>query len=220
MSLQKQSKLSFDSNCHQCGRLVEYLAETKFSYPQYHCRPVASFGESKARLLIVGLAPGKHGANATGRPFTGDYAGLLLYKTLYRFGFSNRPVSEHAHDGLQLKGCRITNAVKCLPPENKPTSQEIRLCNTYLTEELKTLPRYSVVLALGTIAHRAVLRAKGLVLSHYKFGHGRIHSLKDLYLLDSYHCSRYNTQTGRLTHAGFEEIFIKIKDLLNQDVER
>jgi uracil-DNA glycosylase family 4 len=165
----------------------------------------------------VGLAPGKHGANATGRPFTGDYAGILLYETLYRFGFSNKPVSKHDDDGLQLKGCRITNAVKCLPPDNKPTTQEIRRCNAYLMAELNELPRFPVVLALGTIAHNAVLRAKGLVLSHYRFAHARIHQLEALYLLDSYHCSRYNTQTGRLTKAGFQGIFIKIAGLLSRD---
>jgi uracil-DNA glycosylase family 4 len=164
----------------------------------------------------VGLAPGKHGANATGRPFTGDYAGILLYETLYRFGFSNRPVSEYDDDGLRLTGCRITNAVKCLPPDNKPTTQEIRRCNAYLMAELNELPRFSVVLALGTIAHNAVLRAKGLVLSHYRFTHAKVHQLEGLTLLDSYHCSRYNTQTGRLTRAGFQTVFTKIEHILTQ----
>jgi len=217
MRLQMQGFSRFNPNCRQCERLAHYLAEIKTLHPPYHCRPVAPFGEAGARLLIVGLAPGKHGANATGRPFTGDYAGILLYETLYRFGFSTNPVSKHDGDGLQLKGCRITNAVKCLPPDNKPTNQEIRRCNTYLMAELNELPRFSVVLALGTIAHNAVLRAQRLVLSHYRFAHARIHQIEGLYLIDSYHCSRYNTQTGRLTKVGFQRVFAKIADLLSRD---
>lgn len=205
----------FDPKCCRCERLVRYLTETKTQYPEYHCGPVAAFGDPKARLLIVGLAPGKHGANATARPFTGDYAGILLYETLYRFGLSNKPVSVSRGDSLRLRGCRITNAVKCLPPDNKPTTEEVRRCNTFLAAEIKDLPFNSVALALGTVAHNAVLRALGLTLNRYKFGHGRTHRLEqELWLVDSYHCSRYNTQTKRLTKSGFHAVFDCVSTLL------
>ena len=166
------------------------------------------FGDPAAKLLIVGLAPGLHGANATGRPFTGDFAGILLYETLYTFGFSNQPVSTALDDGLQLRNCRITNAVKCLPPQNKPTTAEVKTCNGYLKAELMSLPRDGVVLALGAIAHGAILRALALRAAQYPFQHGRAHALPEgLQLLDSYHCSRYNTQTRRLTEAMFHQVF-------------
>jgi uracil-DNA glycosylase family 4 len=169
-------------------------------------------------LLVVGLAPGKHGANATGRPFTGDYAGILLYETLHKFGYASAPVSESAEDGLRLRGARITNAVKCLPPENKPTPAEVRNCNDYLARELKTLPEDGVVLALGTVAHGAVLRALGLRQSQHPFAHAAVHPLVGgLQLVDSYHCSRYNTQTRRLTTPMFEAVFERIGTLLERD---
>jgi uracil-DNA glycosylase family 4 len=165
----------------------------------------------------VGLAPGRHGANATGRPFTGDYAGILLYRTLHRFGYANRAVSEGLEDGLRLRGARITNAVKCLPPENKPTTAEVKTCNAYLAAELAGLPDESIVLALGSIAHGAVLRARGLILSRYRFAHAARHALAPgLTLVDSYHCSRYNTQTGRLTEAMFEAVFAQVGTLLGR----
>ena len=206
---------AFDPDCRACARLAEFLDQTHSNYPEYHARPVAPFGDPGARLLIVGLAPGMHGANATGRPFTGDYAGILLYRTLYDFGFSNRPESTAVDDGLQLSNCRITNAVKCLPPQNKPLTGEIRQCNGYLRHELAELPAGAVVLALGKIAHDAVLRASGLRLSAHPFGHGNLHQLDDgLTLIDSYHCSRYNTQTRRLTEAMFSEIFRLASDTL------
>jgi uracil-DNA glycosylase family 4 len=165
---------------------------------------VAPFGDRRARLLIVGLAPGLHGANRTGRPFTGDYAGILLYQTLHRYGFASRPDSVHRRDGLKLKNCRITNAVKCWPPANKPLPAEIATCNPYLAAELASLKEGGVVLALGRIAHDAVLRALGLKGSAFRFGHGNLHPLPGgRRLLDSYHCSRYNTQTRRLTPAMF-----------------
>ncbi|MDX1488592.1 MAG: uracil-DNA glycosylase, partial [Acidiferrobacterales bacterium] len=171
---------------------------------------MAPFGDRRARLLIVGLAPGLHGANATGRPFTGDYAGILLYQTLYDYGFANQPVSSAPGDGLALRNCRITNAVKCLPPENKPTTTEVNTCNRYLQAELAGLVPGSVILALGAVAHRAVLRALGLRLAGYPFAHGRVHRLPDKrHLLDSYHCSRYNTQTGRLSKQMFRRVFDK-----------
>lgn len=164
------------------------------------------FGDAAPRLLIVGLAPGMHGANRTGRPFTGDYAGILLYRTLFDLGLSNRPTSESADDGLVLKGVRISNAVKCLPPQNKPEPGEIRNCNPYLAHEIAALPADCRLLALGTIAHRAVLLAYGLRLKDYPFAHGAAHLLPDgRRLTDSYHCSRYNTQTRRLTDAMFRQ---------------
>jgi len=169
---------------------------------------VPAFGDPRARLLIVGLAPGMHGANATGRPFTGDHAGILLYETLFRFGYSNSPVSVARDDGLVLEGCRITNAVKCLPPQNKPRPDEVRNCNPYLRTELRGLPDPAVVLALGRLAHEAVLRALDLRLSDHAFGHAAVHDLGGgLQLLDSYHCSRYNTQTRRLTPEMFATVF-------------
>ena len=167
-------------------------------------------------MLIVGLAPGMHGANRTGRPFTGDHAGILLYQMLHRYGFASKPHSESADDGLELIGCRITNAVKCLPPDNKPVGAEINTCNTYLAEELRTLPASSVVLALGGIAHRAVVKAMGLRQVQFTFGHLAVHDLVEFDLLDSYHCSRYNTNTGRLTEAMFDAIFAKARELLDK----
>ncbi|MCY4420909.1 MAG: uracil-DNA glycosylase [Gammaproteobacteria bacterium] len=206
---------TYRENCRKCSRLARHLTSSKKRYPAYHCKPVAAFGDQRAQLLVVGLAPGLHGANATGRPFTGDHAGILLYQTLYKFGFSSRPSSESSNDSLQLKNCRITNAVKCLPPANKPTTEEIRNCNGYLHNELKLLEPASVVLALGKIAHDAVLRALALKLSRYPFAHGERHSIGyQLHLLDSYHCSRYNTQTRRLTQEQFEAVFSQAVSLL------
>ena len=206
---------SFDPTCRACPRLAHHLEEVRRCYPDYHARPVAAFGDPQARLLIVGLAPGMHGANASGRPFTGDFAGILLYQTLYDFGFSNTPVSQALDDGLRLKNCRITNAVKCLPPANKPTTVEINTCNSYLQAELQELASGSVVLALGVVAHRAVLRALGLKQATYRFAHGKHYRLPDdHHLLDSYHCSRYNTQTKRLTQRMFRLVFTKAARLL------
>jgi uracil-DNA glycosylase family 4 len=210
------SKDLFDQDCTQCQRLADFLCEVKHQHPGYHARPVAPFGDPHAQLLIVGLAPGMHGANATGRPFTGDYAGLLLYETLHEFGYSNQLLSESLQDGLALKNCRITNAVKCLPPQNKPTGAEINQCNHYLATELKTLPKPAVILALGTIAHLAVLKAYRLKPADAAFGHNRQHSLDHgRFLVDSYHTSRYNIQTKRLTKAMFNEVFCTIGRLLD-----
>jgi uracil-DNA glycosylase family 4 len=195
--------------------LVDFLGEVKQKYPQYHAGPVAPFGDPVARLLVVGLAPGMHGANATGRPFTGDYAGLLLYQALFDFNFSNQAESTALNDGLQLTNCRISNAVKCLPPQNKPTGEEINQCNAYLQAELRNLPEKSVILALGNVAHLAVLKAFGLKLSAYPFGHQRIYQLPaGHYLVSSYHTSRYNVQTKRLDKAMFDEVFVTIRRLL------
>jgi uracil-DNA glycosylase family 4 len=186
------------------------------AFPGYHAAPVAPFGDPRARLLIVGLAPGMHGANATGRPFTGDHAGILLYETLHRFGLSDRPQSRAADDGLRLLDCRITNAVKCLPPENKPTTSEVRACNAFLVAEMAQLPAGAVLLALGRVAHGAVLRALGLPQAGRPFVHGAEHGLPgDRALIDSYHCSRYNTQTGRLTAVMFHAVFARARARLD-----
>lgn len=210
------SKHVFDQECRACKRLDNFLCEVKQKYPEYHARPVAPFGDSHAQLLIVGLAPGMHGANATGRPFTGDYAGLLLYEALFQFGYSNQQDSETLDDGLVLKNCRITNAVKCLPPQNKPTGSEVNACNHFLAEEIKTLPENAVIMALGSIAHQAVLKAYGLKLNSAKFAHNKQHSLPDgRVLVSSYHCSRYNVQTKRLTKEMFADVFKTISTLLD-----
>jgi len=205
----------FSLDCRRCPRLARHLDKVRAEQPDYHARPVAPFGAGSARLLIVGLAPGMHGANRTGRPFTGDFAGILLYDTLHRNGFANKSVSTGVRDGLKLEGCRITNAVKCLPPANRPLPEEVRRCNGYLTAEIETLPDRGAILALGLIAHDAVLMALGLKRSRHRFGHGAQHALpRGITLYDSYHCSRYNTQTRRLTPEMFRSVLAKIrKDL-------
>ena len=206
----------FDRSCTDCPRLARFLAEGREEHPDYYCAPVAPFGDPKARLIIVGLAPGFHGANATGRPFTGDHAGLLLYRTLHRFGFASRPESKSRDDGLQLVDCRISNSVKCVPPENKPTPAEIRTCNRFLTAELSRVSTRSVLLALGSIAHNAALRALTLKPSEYKFAHAAEHELPaGQILVDSYHCSRYNTQTRRLTEQMFADVFARARKLVD-----
>lgn len=205
----------FNLNCTACPRLSRFLKETRQKYTAYHARPVPAFGVKKPKLLIVGLAPGMHGANATGRPFTGDHAGIILYEMLYKHGFSNKPVSTHLDDGLKLKHCRITNAVKCLPPENKPIGDEINTCNRYLVEELKTLDKKAIILCLGQISHKAVIKALALKQTDYPFQHGKAHILADgRTITDSYHCSRYNTNTRRLTEAMFNTVFVQIKSQL------
>jgi len=206
----------FNTGCRKCPRLAKFLDEVRVEHPGYFAKPVPSFGAPDARLLIVGLAPGKHGANATGRPFTGDHAGILLYETLHEFGFGSRPVSTSADDGLELLDCRITNAVRCLPPENKPTTGEVNTCNAYLSDELRNMPASGFVLALGTIAHRAVLKALDLKLSAYPFAHGAEHEIgHGLTFVDSYHCSRYNTQTRRLTTPMFQDVFRNLRAALD-----
>lgn len=198
----------FSSDCRRCTRLAKHLDQVRRAYPDYYALPVPAFGPPRAKLLIVGLAPGMHGANRTGRPFTGDYAGILLYDTLHRYGFANRAVSLDARDGLRLKNCRITNAVKCLPPANKPLPEEVRRCNGYLAHEIGHLPSGAAILALGLIAHDAVLMALGLKRSPYRFRHGARHVLpRGIMLHDSYHCSRYNTNTRRLTPEMFRRVF-------------
>ncbi|MDR0481013.1 MAG: uracil-DNA glycosylase [Gallionellaceae bacterium] len=206
---------AFSIDCHRCPRLARFLEEVRASHPDYYARPVPSFGDPAARLLIVGLAPGMHGANRTGRPFTGDYAGDLLYSTLHRFGYATAPepldAQGNANPALSLRNCRITNAVRCLPPQNKPEPAEVKACNAYLASEFATVPQGGAVLALGTIAHQAVLRALGLRVASHPFAHGAQHALPHgLQLYDSYHCSRYNTQTKRLTEVMFHDVFAAI----------
>lgn len=213
---------TFDPDCRACPRLAGFLDDVRAKEPGYYSRPVPAFGDAKAALLIVGLAPGMHGANRTGRPFTGDYAGILLYQTLHRFGYGSHQGSSEPTDGLLLRNCRITNAVKCLPPQNKPETSEIRQCNGYLAAELAAqTPR--AILALGTIAHQAVLMAFGLKAKAHPFAHGARHQLAlpsspgtRVWLHDSYHCSRYNTNTRRLTEAMFHQVFEDIADSLGQ----
>lgn len=208
-------KSSFSTSCRRCPRLASYLQRVRREHPGYHAKPVPSFGDVRPRLLVVGLAPGLHGANRTGRPFTGDHAGRLLYETLYRYGYAAAPESRDADDGLMLSGVRITNAVRCVPPRNKPQPEEVRNCNRFLSEELLAMPPPRAVLALGVVAHAAVLMAMGLRPSAYQFAHGAVHALPgNVALFDSYHCSRYNTQTGRLTPAMFDAVFRSIGEYL------
>jgi uracil-DNA glycosylase len=212
-------KSIFDPSCRRCPRLAAFLDEVRRQQPDYYGRPVPPFGDPKAPLLIVGLAPGMHGANRTGRPFTGDHAGILLYGTLFKFGLASAPTSTAADDGLTLERARITNSVKCLPPLNKPLPAEIKLCNAYLQAELAQSPDVRVILALGAIAHGAVLRALNLRSAEHRFAHGAEHVLSGgRVLLDSYHCSRYNTQTRRLTAGMFEAIIERALALLDQRV--
>ncbi|RZV33117.1 MAG: uracil-DNA glycosylase [Chromatiales bacterium] len=206
----------FDKNCRACPRLAGFLDEVNERYPDYYCRPVPPFGAPDARFLIVGLAPGMHGANRSGRPFTGDHAGILLYQMLHKYGFGSRDHSESVDDGLELIDCRITNAVKCLPPDNKPVGAEINTCNTFLANELKQMPQGSVVVALGGIAHRAIVKAMGLRQADFKFGHAALHDLGSFRVLDSYHCSRYNTNTRRLTEEMFDAIFAAVRNMLDK----
>jgi uracil-DNA glycosylase family 4 len=203
--------VKFSLQCRDCPRLAGFLDDVRREHPDYHARPVAPFGDAHPRLLIVGLAPGMHGANRSGRPFTGDFAGILLYETLHRFGYASAAQSVSAGDGLRLTGCRITNAVKCLPPQNKPELSEVKLCNRYLQAELAAMERGTALLALGTIAHQAVLMAVGVKKASFPFAHGARHLLPGgLLLFDSYHCSRYNTNTRRLTKDMFNRVFTDI----------
>ena len=208
---------TYDAGCRRCVRLATFLDDVRVAYPAYRCLPVPPYGDPAARLVIVGLAPGLHGANATGRPFTGDYAGILLYETLHAYGYASSPLSRTADDPLTLGDCRITNAVKCLPPGNKPLPGEMRNCNDYLTADLSLLSEGGAVLALGRIAHDAALLALGLRRNHFAFAHAARHALSHgRALFDSYHCSRYNTNTGRLTAAMFRDVFDAIADHLGR----
>ena len=199
-------------NCPLCPRLAAYRQENRRAEPAWHNAPVPSFGDLSARLLVVGLAPGRRGANRTGRPFTGDFAGHLLYSTLVAYGFAQGDYAERADDGLRLNDCRITNAVRCVPPQNLPTPAEARTCNQFLIQELAAMPNPRAILTLGTVAHAQTLRALGLRPSAFKFAHGARHEPRPgLVLANSYHVSKYNTSTKRLTVAMFEAVVAEIR---------
>jgi uracil-DNA glycosylase family 4 len=203
-------------DCALCPRLVAFRSANRSAEPGWFNGPVPSFGRLDARLLVVGLAPGLKGANRTGRPFTGDYAGDLLYDTLLRFGFAGGSYAQRADDGLTLIDCRITNAVRCVPPENKPTGAEAAACRPFLKDEIAAMPRLRCVLALGAVAHGAALAALGQRASAFRFGHGAVHAMPGGPMLaDSYHCSRYNTNTGRLTEAMFHAVFAGVRKTLD-----
>jgi uracil-DNA glycosylase len=204
-------------DCPRCPRLVAFRKSWRSKEPTWFNSPVPSFGPLNARLLIIGLAPGLQGANRTGRPFTGDYAGVLLYETLSRHGFAEGRYEAHPDDGLRLIDCRITNAVRCVPPENKPTSAEVNTCRDYLKATIAEMPKLSVLLALGRIAHDSALGALGAKKSAAPFKHGGKHEIGKLALVSSYHCSRYNTNTGVLTPEMFREVFASIRRLLAID---
>jgi uracil-DNA glycosylase family 4 len=210
---------TYDITCRRCPRLAAFLDDVRAAHPEYHCRPVPPFGDPHARLRIVGLAPGRHGANATGRPFTGDFAGILLYETLHAYGFASSPLSRTQLDPLTLRDCRITNAVKCLPPANKPMPGEVKNCQPYLAADLAALPKGGAILALGRIAHEGTLDALRLRRRDFAFAHGAAHDLGEgRALFDSYHCSRYNTNTGRLTPVMFRSVFDAIGEHLEKRV--
>jgi uracil-DNA glycosylase family 4 len=204
-------------DCALCPRLVAFRSANRGAEPGWFNGPVPSFGRLDARLLVVGLAPGLKGANRTGRPFTGDYAGDLLYDTLLRFGFASGSYAQRADDGLTLIDCRITNAVRCVPPENKPTGAEAAACRPFLKDEIAAMPNLRCVLALGAVAHTATLAALGQRASAFRFAHGAMHAIPGGPMLaDSYHCSRYNTNTGRLTEAMFHAAFAGIRKALER----
>ena len=203
-------------DCPLCPRLVAFRAENQRLYPDFHNAPVPSFGGADARLLVVGMAPGLKGANRTGRPFTGDYAGDLLYDTLLSFGFAEGQYGKRPDDGLSLIDCRITNAVRCVPPQNKPVGAEVSACRPFLEATIGEMPALKVILVLGSLAHGATLAALGRRKSSAKFGHNAVHDLGDgRMLIGSYHCSRYNTNTGRLTEAMFHDVFRQVRALLD-----
>jgi len=204
-------------DCPRCPRLVAFRANWRASEPQWFNAPVDSFGPPDARVLIVGLAPGLRGANRTGRPFTGDYAGDLLYATLKEFGFARGDYQARADDGLELVDCRITNAVRCVPPENKPVPQEIANCLDFLMATIDDMSKLRAVVALGRIAHETFVVASGERRAAFAFGHGRTHRIGALTLFDSYHCSRYNTNTGVLTPQMFRDVFAKLREQLDAE---
>jgi uracil-DNA glycosylase len=202
-------------NCPRCPRLVAFRQTWRRSEPAWFNAPVPSFGPIDARLLIIGLAPGLRGANRTGRPFTGDYAGELLYATLKDFGFARGTYAARPDDGLTLVDCRITNAVRCVPPENKPTPQEIATCRVFLTDTIKEMSKLRAIVALGRVAHETLLAARSVKPRDYRFRHGCAHAIGDITLFDSYHCSRYNTSTGVLTPQMFRDVFAQVRKFLD-----
>jgi uracil-DNA glycosylase len=207
-------------DCPRCPRLVAFRETWRKQEPQWFNAPVDSFGPADAQLLIVGLAPGLRGANRTGRPFTGDYAGDLLYDTLLKFGFARGEYEARPDDTLELADCRISNAVRCVPPENKPTPLEIKTCREFLTATLAEMPNLRAVVALGRIAHETFVSALGKRRAEFPFGHGRAHAMDTWTLFDSYHCSRYNTNTGVLTPKMFHEVFAAVRKHLDAKAEQ
>ena len=202
-------------SCQLCPRLTAHRATINHQYPTYHCAPVPAFGAIDARLLVIGLAPGLHGANASGRPFTGDASGDLLFAALHRFGFASQAFSRDRDDGMQLFDCRITNAVKCLPPKNAPATSETQNCSRYLRAEIDTLPSDGVLLVLGGVAHRSVIRALGLRQFDFPFAHLARYQLgKERHLFSSYHPSRYNLNTGRISAESLGQVFAGIREVL------
>ena len=201
-------------DCTLCPRLVAYRDEVRAREPDWFNGAVSSFGDAEARLLVVGLAPGVTGANRTGRPFTGDFAGALLYGTLAKYGFANDRFDARPDDGLKLNGCMVTNAVRCVPPQNKPVGAEINACRPFLAARIAALPRLRAIVCLGRISHDSVLRALGVRLKDAQFAHRARHDLDGLAIFDSYHCSRYNTNTGRLTPEMFEAVFADVRQAL------
>ncbi|PPR62268.1 MAG: hypothetical protein CFH10_00881 [Alphaproteobacteria bacterium MarineAlpha4_Bin2] len=205
-----------DRDCSLCPRLVDFRIQNRATFPEFHNAPVSSFGSLNARLLVVGLAPGLKGANRTARPFTGDYAGDLLYPTIRAFDFAVGEYGAKSDDGMKLLDCRITNALRCVPPQNKPVGAEINACQHFLISEIDAMANLRVILALGSIAHNSVLKAFGHTQSAFKFGHAAEHALlHGPILIDSYHCSRYNTNTGRLTTDMFCDVFRLIRKHLD-----
>ncbi len=204
-----------DHDCQLCPRLAKFRQKARKKFPDKFNAPVPSFGDLDAELLIVGLAPGLKGANFTGRPFTGDFAGELLYGTLLKYGFAKGEFQARPDDGLELVNCRITNAVRCVPPENKPIGAEINTCRQFLESQLETMPNLKIIVSLGLVSHNAVLKSCGKKLSAHKFAHKAVHQMpNNLLLIDSYHCSKYNTSTKRLTEKMFHEVFELAKEKL------
>ena len=205
-----------DKDCDRCPRLRSFLLGLRESQPDYFNAPVPSFGYPKPKLLVIGLAPGMHGANRTGRPFTGDWAGDLLYKALGEYGFSNGKYDSRIDDGLELKDTMITNVVRCLPPQNKPVGAEVNECRTFLTDQIASMPSLKALMTLGKISHDSTIRALDLRLKDYPFGHHKVYNIQnDIKLYSSYHCSRYNTNTKRLTEEMFFEVFADIRRYLD-----
>lgn len=203
------------ADCQLCPRLASFRKNNIAKFPDWHNAPVEPFGSLNAELLIVGLAPGLKGANRTGRPFTGDYAGDLLYDTLLEFNFAKGTYEQHPEDGFQLTGCRVTNGVRCVPPKNKPVGAEINACRKFLKTEMDAMSNLKCILALGSIAHNTVLRTLTQKVSAWKFGHNAVHYLPEMpVLVNSYHCSRYNTNTGRLTQKMFHDVFKTIQSVV------
>ncbi|NNE58788.1 MAG: uracil-DNA glycosylase [Hellea sp.] len=203
-------------DCDRCPRLREFLLDLREKLPDYYNAPVPSFGDPDPKLLIVGLAPGMHGANRTGRPFTGDWAGDLLYKALDKFGFSIGTYGAEADDGLKLDGAMITNAVRCLPPQNKPVGAEAAACRPFLTDQINGLSSIKAIMTLGKISHDNTVRALELRLKDHPFGHHKVYNIQnDMRIYSSYHCSRYNTNTKRLTEDMFFDVFSAIREYLD-----